>query len=61
MNSPMLPLVTSPKLSEATTFFMLSAARWSMMALALPSRSVETTNFSSLTTSAGRRRTRRRA
>jgi len=50
-NSPMLPLVTSPKLSVATTFFMFSAARWSMIAFALPSRSDDTTNESSLTTS----------
>jgi hypothetical protein len=39
----------SPKLSEATTLFTFTAARCSMMALALPSRSVDTTNWSSNT------------
>ena len=50
MNSPMFPPVTSPKLSDATTFFMFSAARCSMIALALPSRSLETSNFASVIT-----------
>ena len=48
MNSPTLPPVMSPKLSAAMTFFTLRAARCSMMALALPSRSEETTNSISL-------------
>ena len=47
----MLPLVTSPKLSVATEFIMLSAARCSMMAFALPSRSSDTTNELSAMTS----------
>jgi len=50
MNSPMLPPVMSPKLSEAMTFLKLSAARCSMIAFALPSRSVFTTKLSSFTT-----------
>jgi hypothetical protein len=52
MNSPMLPPVMSPKLSEAMTLLKLSAARCSMIAFAFPSRSEETTNSPSFTTPA---------
>ena len=50
MNSPTVPPVRSPKLSEETTLFTFTAARCSMMALALPSRSEETVNSASLMT-----------
>jgi len=41
-NSPTLPSVTSPKVSAATEVEMFMLRRCSMMALALPSRSLET-------------------
>jgi hypothetical protein len=46
----MLPSAISPKLSAETTLFTFIAAFCSAMALALPSRSVETTNLSRRTT-----------
>ena len=40
----MLPSVTSPKMSDATDVVMFMLRRCSMIALALPSRSLETVN-----------------
>ena len=50
-NSPTLPSLPSPKLSAATEVEMFMLRRCSMMALALPSRSVVTTNLLISTTS----------
>ena len=52
-NSPTLPSALSPKESEATVLVMFIEFRWSMIAFAAPSRSVETTNASSFSASPG--------
>jgi hypothetical protein len=48
-NSPTLPSATSPNTSEATLLVMFIELRCSMMALALPSRSLETVKAVSFT------------
>ena len=51
MNSPMLPSAMLPKVSDATMLLTFIDCFWSMIAFALPSRSVETVNAASFTVS----------